>query len=45
MARQPWYNIQFIPNYVSDFAYIGPHVENRHFLIKDDVEGDGDNYI
>lgn len=34
----PFYNIQFIDNYIKDFCYIGPHVENREKMINLDPD-------
>lgn len=36
IINKPWYNIQYIPEYTTAFAYIGPHFELRDEFIKDD---------
>ena len=40
----PWYNILTEPKYVEWFGYVGPHVKDRHKLIKDNIiVGDTNN--
>lgn len=41
----PWYNILFQPRYIQAFAYIGPHVKLRNFLINDEDEDDCNNHF
>lgn len=39
----PWYNVQYVPAYASDFAFIGPHVQGRSEFISDGDAIDANN--
>lgn len=36
MANVAFYNIQYIPGYARQFAYLGPHIRDRYRLLHDE---------
>ena len=43
LQNDPFYNIQLMPSYMKQFAYIGPHIKNVDNLLKDGDEQEGNN--